>query len=223
METTVTLAGFLEGGLALSKLKDVGKVAERVSSKLHNQAIVDATVPNKINGGSIKANSRGYLSEVETSRISNQQGDYTCGPACGVAELRKYGIDISETELADLAGTMKKYGTDPTRLAEALNKKLALDTSVKYRGGYLDNNVNNPNKVFDELTANGQWIMQTNSGNYHYIVIDKIDHGIVTVLDPWRLDKPAIGNGLEATISKDKLLEQWTNGDFGFIYPTNSK
>jgi len=223
MENVVAVAGLVEGGLGLSRLRDLGRVAEEVSSGLQNQARIDATIANKINGGVVKVNSRDYLSEVETSRIPNQQGNYTCGPACGIVELKKYGIDISEAELADLAGTKNKYGTDPTRLAEALNKKLPVNAGINYRGGYLDNSINNPERVFDELTENGQWIMQTNSGNYHYIVVDRIDDDVVTVLDPWRLERPAMGNGLEATIAKDRLLEQWMHGDLGFIYPAITK
>jgi hypothetical protein len=215
MDNAASVLSLFEGGWrALSRLR--GTKAGTVSSRLSKQQ-------NTVNGGSVKSESRRYLSEIETSRISNQQSGYTCGPACGVAELRKHGIDTSEAELADLAGTRNTYGTDPTRLAEALNKKLPPDTEIRYRGGYLDNNANNPEKVFDELTAKGQWIMQTNSGHYHFIVIDTIDDGIVTVLDPWRLDKPAPGNGLEATIARDTLLEHWMKGDFGFIYPANVK
>jgi len=44
VENVVTVAGFLEGGLALSRLKDVGKVAERVSSRLHNKAGIEVRV-----------------------------------------------------------------------------------------------------------------------------------------------------------------------------------
>lgn len=48
METIVTLAGLLEGGLALSRLKDAGKISEAVSSGLQKTSDVVATFSNKI-------------------------------------------------------------------------------------------------------------------------------------------------------------------------------
>jgi predicted double-glycine peptidase len=60
-----------------------------------------------------------------------------------------------------------------------------------------------PEKLFDARTQEGSWLIQINPGSgNHYVVVDKIDNGIVTVLDPWRLEKPSVGNGMEATISK---------------------
>jgi predicted double-glycine peptidase len=160
------------------------------------------------------------LTEVESTRIPNQQGDYTCGPACGVSELRRHGVDVSESELARLAGTMDIYGTDPTDLAMAINRKLPANSGIEYRGGYLPEKYD-PEKMFDTRTQEGSWLMQINpGGGHHYVVVDKIDNGIVTVLDPWRLEKPGVGNGLEATIPKQQLLEHWKNGDYAFVFPS---
>jgi predicted double-glycine peptidase len=182
---------------------------------------VETNAPDKIHGGA-KADSRGYLTEVETTRIPNQQGDFSCGPACGVSELKKHGVDVSESELARLAGTMDIYGTDPTDLAMALNKKLPSNSGIEYRGGYMPEKYD-PEKMFDARTQEGSWLIQINPGSgNHYVVVDKIDNGIVTVLDPWRLEKPSVGNGMEATISKQKLLEHWKKGDYAFIFPTQA-
>src|SRR6185436_19062514 len=60
-----------------------------------------------------------------------------CGPAVLKMVLEYYGIERSEKELAQLAGTTKNGGTDDKAIARVL-KKFGLKTKVKDKASFSD-------------------------------------------------------------------------------------
>lgn len=209
----------------LSKNLKTIEIATKKTQALTPQEIIrnKANVSEIYGGSSSKTDSRGYITEKKSSKIPNQEGEYTCGAACAISTLRVYGIDVPEKELARLAKTIDKYGASPENLAVAISSKLPKSAGAYYNGGYLDPKIYDPVKMFDARTKDGAWIMQIDSGGgLHYIVVEKIDNNTVTILDPWRLKKPGRGEGLEATITKQKLLEHWKNGGYAFVFPVKT-
>ena len=143
------------------------------------------------------ASNRGHLADVKTrldpDGICRQSQSYTCGPAAAVTALHELGLRADEREIALLAHTSSRTGTEPRRLAQGLQKRFGADGLVaEYRR--FEN--------LEELSRAGLTlaVLQFNASQDHCVTILGVQANAVVVGDP-------VG-GL-ALVSKEEFENQW--------------
>ncbi|MDI6703057.1 C39 family peptidase [Methanothermobacter sp. KEPCO 2] len=105
---------------------------------------------------------------VDSEGVVLQARNYTCGPAALATVLQRLGVNTTEDELADLAGTTEE-GTTMQGLLEASMAKGMNATGMKLN--------------ISELTEN--MIAYTiNDGTGHYTVINEITNDTIKLADP---------------------------------------
>jgi len=97
MENVVTVAGLLEGGLALSRLKDARKIVEAVSSGSHNQANIasttswTSTATSSVNR--IKLSNQLLAEEISAGHAFER---HVAGEAHSINEFAEFGVHTKE-------------------------------------------------------------------------------------------------------------------------------
>ncbi|MBM4241045.1 MAG: C39 family peptidase [Euryarchaeota archaeon] len=135
--------------------------------------------------------------EINSTGIVMQTTNYTCGPAALVTVLNNMGINATEQELMNLAGT-DENGTTMYGLAEAAKAK-----GLKAVGMKLSINDLKPNNI----------VFITVDGGPHYSVVKEITENRV------RLADPSLGN---IEMSKEKFAEVYSGNALVISDPNNS-
>ena len=128
----------------------------------------------------------------------------SCGAACVRQLLRDEGIDLEESVIREPTDFTPESGISSESLASALSK---LNPKKNYRGGGV------APEAINALMKTGSWIARVKpSSGAHYILVDKIEKEVVFVRDPWGLQSPGRGQGLEAQLILSDFVELWTRG-----------
>ncbi|MBM4240290.1 MAG: C39 family peptidase [Euryarchaeota archaeon] len=125
------------------------------------------------------------IPDLNTTGIVMQTTNYTCGPAALATVLNNMGINATEQELANLAGT-DENGTTMYGLAEAAKTKGLNAVGMKLS--------------VDDLKPNNI-VFITVDGGPHYSVVREVTENSVLLADP------SLGN---IEISKEKFSEVYS-------------
>ncbi len=157
-----------------------------------------------------------YIREVSSTRMVNQEHNFSCVVACARQLLRDAGQDVSEADLIESIGIREGFGSELESAAAVLSER---HPRLKYTAGSID-----PDAVA-ELVRGDPWIarVKTLSGRSHTVIVDGLRDDILTVRDPWGLSGPGSASGTEATIRLDHFLEHWRFGIHQGIVPIGLK
>lgn len=151
--------------------------------------------------------------EIDTTSIVMQSTNYTCGPAALATVLSNMGINTTEKELADLAGT-DESGTTMYGLAKAAKEKGL--------------NAVGMNLAVDDLQANDIVFLNIN-GDPHYSVVIAVTENSVILADPSLgnvefskedFEKYYSGNALVITDPNENLINSTLNTNENSINST---
>ena len=141
------------------------------------------------------------IDEISDPSVIQQQGDLSCGIACGQMLLKDRKINIESADIEALTGTpVSSQG-----LASALNL-LESDQSRQWEGGPLK--LPGPARTTRSETLNttGSWsamLWETSAGIGHLIIVDGLDDlGYVLIRDPWE--------GTKYKMTQDHFCQYWT-------------
>lgn len=112
------------------------------------------------------------------SQIRLQENDYYCGPAAAQMSLLSQGIDVSQKQIAKLAGTNSALGTTGEGLVEAA-QKLGCDAFMKDNSSIADIRT----CIHRNIHPIVAWL---DVDVPHFTVAAKIDRTNITMLDPLR-------------------------------------
>jgi len=85
----------------------------------------------------IKDNLRGKVENMKLLKVKTYKEKISCGPAVIKMVLEFYGIKKTEAELAKIAGTTKKTGTEIPQLGKTF-EHFGLKTKIKINATYAD-------------------------------------------------------------------------------------
>lgn len=149
-----------------------------------------------------------YKQWKPSNRMVAQEQPMSCGAACARQLLADAGIDITEAEIRELAGT-SWTGTDAGQLARALNR---VHPGGDYRGG-SPSNVTSPTETLRALAENGPFIAFTRTAHgLHSVIVDGIEDGLVKIRDPWGASGFGGGQGIEGVVELNQFLDYWKSG-----------
>ncbi len=141
------------------------------------------------------------IDEVVDPNVTQQQGDLSCGLACGVMLLKDRKINSSQAAIETITGTPVNCQI----LATALNT-LDPDPSHCWEGGLLNLPGATDSQLFDILNTTGSWaavLWEMGAGIGHLVVVDGFDPvGYALIRDPWQ--------GTRYRMTKDNFLKYWT-------------
>lgn len=123
---------------------------------------------NTLNGNNITNNAIVNIQEVDTTGVVMQSNIWNCGPASLTTVLNRMGINATQEDIADLAGTDKE-GTSMWGLVNAAQQYDMLNST-----GMI--------VPVDQLQANNI-VLLTMAGLYHFSVITNITNGTVFLAD----------------------------------------
>ena len=142
------------------------KISE-VNNGMLNKTTNGINEVNEINT-TIKNLTASKPAEIDAESLVMQSTSYNCGPAALATVLNNIGVNVTEQELADLAGT-DESGTTMYGLAQAVQAKGLKATGMKLSQDNLKKN----NIVFLNI-----------SGSTHYSVVKEVTNESVKLADP---------------------------------------
>lgn len=157
-----------------------------------------------------------YIREVPSSRMVNQEHNFSCVVA-GVRQLlRDAGVEIPEAELIDRIGMREEFGSELEPAAATLS---ALHPRLVYAAGSVEP------EVIHQLVQGDPWIarVRTLSGRNHIVIVDDLGGNLLWVRDPWGLTGPGSGSGTVAILRIGDFLEHWQFGIHEAIIPIGLK
>ncbi|MBE9126929.1 MULTISPECIES: papain-like cysteine protease family protein [unclassified Coleofasciculus] len=141
------------------------------------------------------------IDEILDPSVIEQQGDLSCGIACGAMLLKDRKINSSQSAIETITGIPVSCQV----LAIALNT-LDPDPSRQWEGGSLELPGATHSQLFEILNTTGSWaavLWEMGAGIGHLVVVDGIDAaGYALIRDPWQ------GSRYRMTI--DNFLKYWT-------------
>jgi len=175
--STITTESSATTSIETSPITETGQIMENIETT-DNQTTSD------------------IIPDLNTTGIVMQTTNYTCGPAALATVLNNMGINATEQELANLAGT-DENGTTMYGLSEAVKAKGLNAIGMKLS---IDD-LKPKNIVF--ITANGE---------PHYSVVREVTNESVKLADP------SLGN---IEMSKEKFAEVYSGNALVITDPNN--
>ena len=140
---------------------------------------------------------------ADAQGVVEQQTGLTCSAASGAMLLHRYGIRVSEGELAELAGTGLLLGTDHFLLARAMDRIVAR-RGLRCRNASVD---------YEEARRTGRpFVAGVNDPHvgHHAIFVSRMGADKVWAIDPM--------GGSEDAMSRSDFEERW-RGDVVWLEP----
>lgn len=146
-----------------------------------------------------------YLSETTSECIVRQEGPFSCVVTCCRQLLIDAGQPVSERDLAGEIPIFAGVGSDLVLAGKVLSQRHPVR---EYAAGSVD-----PDN-FEALMECAPWIARVKllTGNYHCILIDRIEGHVLTVRDPLGPRGSAEPFGSVATIDRAAFLKHWRFG-----------
>lgn len=141
--------------------------------------------------------------EVADATVTKQIHPLSCGPASGQMLLKNEGIDLFQSRLALLQGSV---GTDASRLAKVMNE---VQGTTRWSGRFASDGLpGNARKLFELFNKNGPFsaiLFSRGMGVPHMVVVDGLEGvGKVLIRDP--------AGGVRYTMAWDEFTRVWTGG-----------
>jgi hypothetical protein len=211
-------AATAQGGLSYASLAGVGAgaLAAYEANNIGTESNLDvAAVMHGDNSIIGKGGDYWVVSnEVSDPTMLQQINKDACVSACVEYLAREQGIALSQESAAAELGTPATFA--PARGASVADKLNTLD-SGSWTGFRYD--LSDPNKwdyKFNQLVNQGTWgaTMDTSSGLEHMVVVDGVENGMVTIHDPWGIDRSYVPTGQGSTyqMSLTEFKERWSWG-----------
>lgn len=125
----------------------------------------------------------------------NQQIEYSCGAACGRQLLQDEGVEVSEAALRETC-FMPERGVIAEDIATNLNRATGNQPGLSghFVGGTLPWE-NLPAEALQQFADSmGQKSFMANTAG-HWVIVDRVADGTVSLRDPWGLAGPGSGRG----------------------------
>ena len=158
----------------------------------------------------------GYLTEIATTAMCNQQGPFTCVAACVRQLLLDAGIDRSEDDLLAEIGYYEGVGCEAFDIESVINR---WHTRLDYKSG----NLIDPDTTL--YLSRDPWIaiLLTDRGSRHSVIVDGGDRSEIHVRDPWGLNGPGSRSGTMATMSRSEFDRRWKEAGHAGVVPHQLK
>lgn len=138
-----------------------------------------------------------------------QEHELSCGAACVRQLLLDGGIDVPEPRIRELAGFHPQLGGT---IADGLRSALeALHVGHRYAAGAADV------RDFEKLLRRAPLIVLLGK---HWVILDRVERGLVHVRDPAGLAGDETGAGFEGVLARDVFDLQWTRGIHQVVFRT---
>lgn len=141
------------------------------------------------------------IDEIVDPFAIQQQGDLSCGVACGQMLLQDRQINITPGDIENLT----KIPVSSQELANVLNI-LDSDPSRLWEGGPLRLPGATESQLVNVLNTTGSWaamLWETGAGIGHFVIVDGTDEdGSVLIRDPWQ--------GTSYKMIKENFCNYWT-------------
>ena len=175
-----------------------------------------------ITGGGDPAISQQYESFAVSNRMVSQEQGMSCGIACVRQFLRENGVKKSEAAIIKELNNLglgkfdPELGSTETQLAGVLNK---LHPSSEFVSGAVDV------ASFNALNKKGSWIAMITppSDGTHFVIVDGVKNENVMIRDPWGLNAPSKGKGIEGELSISKFMAYWRLGHYKVVFSNKMK
>lgn len=138
----------------------------------------------------------------------------SCGAACARQLLRDAAIDVPESTIRADAAFDPLDGIDARTLASTLSKMHAeAAVPMTYGGGAVHE------EQLGALVHRAPFLalLRMPAGK-HWVIVDRIEAGIVHVRDPGGITGDNSGSGMEATMKLGVFLEKWKRAFNGTVY-----
>ena len=141
------------------------------------------------------------IDEIADPFVIQQQGDLSCGVACGQMLLQDRQVNVTPEDIEKLIN----IPVSSQELANVLNL-LDSDAFRLWSGGPLRLPGATDAQLVNILTTTGSWaamLWETGAGIGHFVIVDGIDEfGFVLIRDPWQ--------GTSYKMTKDDFCKYWT-------------
>jgi ABC-type bacteriocin/lantibiotic exporter with double-glycine peptidase domain len=141
------------------------------------------------------------INEIKDSLVIMQQGDLSCGIACGQMLLQDRQINIDPDQIEQITGTPISCQA----LAMALNN-LDSNTSRLWEGGPLKLPEATNTELITVLNTTGSWcamLWETGGMIGHFVIIDGFDsNNYLMIRDPW--------DATSYQMTTDDFINYWT-------------
>jgi hypothetical protein len=177
----------------------------------------DQRIPEYPSGHAGTGGGLRYIHEIATTRMVNQEHNYSCVIACVRQLLRDASCEITEAELVTRIGIIEGWGAGFEWAAEAL-AELHPRRSYIFGGAYPEQ--------LEAHCQRGVWIarVRTLGGRPHAVIVDGLESNeVIAVRDPWGPTGPGSGIGTQATMKLTDFHEHWLAGMHYGIFPGKEK
>ena len=140
----------------------------------------------------------------DSNGVCMQSTSYTCGPAAAATALRRFGLDVSEGQIAVLSRSCPVIGTSDYDLTRAIGQVVSGRPVKSFYGRWHELPGLTEHQVLLVMLRQGYW-------SNHCVLIVKMMDNAVVFADP--------AEGL-ITLSKKRFLDLWTGR--GIILQNNS-